>query len=203
MTAPTIAPPRLDWTEANQRVLVAEFARLKRLLGDGESEPATKSSESEREDVTELAAIDVLAQTFGLSAFERDVLLLVAGVEMDAKLAARCGDALGQPQRPWATFGLALAALRDPHWSALTPVRPLRRWRLVEVDESAGLTSGRLRIDERVLHYLAGIQYVDTRLQPLLRLVGSPMVMADGQQRVADEITRSLESESGPDVHPG
>jgi len=194
MTAPT----RLDWTEANQRVLVAEFGRLKALLGDGDSGRAAEDLEAARRDLPGPAAIDALAQTFGLSPFERDVLLLGAGVEMDAKLAARCGEALGQPQRPWATFGLALAVLPDPHWSALAPVRPLRRWRLVEVDESVGLTAVRLRVDERVLHYLAGVNYLDTRLQPLLRPVSSPRVMAEGQQRIAEEIARSLGAQDGP-----
>jgi len=61
------------------------------------------------------AAIDTIANLFQLSAFEREVLLLAAGVEMDAQLAALCAQAAGYPQRPWATFGLALAALPNPH----------------------------------------------------------------------------------------
>jgi AAA+ superfamily predicted ATPase len=194
MTAPT----RLDWTDANQRLLAAEFARLKALLGDEGPGRATEELEAARKGLPGPAAIDTLAETFGLSPFEREVLLLAAGVEMDSKLAARCGEALGQPQRPWATLGLALAALRDPHWSALAPVAPLRRWRLVEVDETAGLTSARLRVDERVLHYLAGIGYLDTRLQPLLRPVSQAPIMAEGQQRIAEEIGQLLGAEDGP-----
>ena len=81
-----------------------------------------------------------------------------AGVEMDAELARRCGEAQGYPQRSYATFGLALAALENSHWSALAAIGPLRRWRLMEVDESVGLVAGRLRIDERILHYLAGVE---------------------------------------------
>ena len=83
------------------------------------------------------AAIDTLAELFGLSDFERDLLLFVAGVEMDAELARLCAVAQGQPQRPHATFGVALAALENSHWSALAALAPLRRWRLLEVDDSA------------------------------------------------------------------
>ncbi len=53
------------------------------------------------------------------------------------------------------TFGLALALLPDPHWDAITPSRPLRRFRMLEVSRPH-LTSAPLRIDERILHYLAG-----------------------------------------------
>ena len=58
--------------------------------------------------------------------------------------------------------------LDEPHWSALAPVGPLRRWRLVEAT-STGLAAGRLRIDERILHYLAGVNYLDVRLRRLMR----------------------------------
>ena len=135
------------------------------------------------------AAIDVLTEVFGLSPFERDVLLLCAGVEMDGELARRCGEAQGYPQRPYATFGLSLASLDNPHWSALAPINPLRRWRLIEVDDSVGLAAGRLRIDERILHYLAGLNYLDTRLQPLLRAKQPPVAMAD-EHRQAERIDR-------------
>ena len=92
--------------------------------------------------------------------------MLCAGVESTRPSGALCrghGDAGG----PYATFGLALAALPDPHWSALSPISPLRHWRLVEVGGES-LTRSPLRIDERVLHYLAGVQYLDERLEGIV-----------------------------------
>ena len=116
--------------ETNQRYLVAEFGRLKqRLRGEVDDNLAAAVAAS-RAALTEPAPIDVLTNLFGLSVFERDVLLLCAGVEMDAELARRCADVQGVPHRPFASFGLALAALDEPHWSALTPVAALRRWRM-------------------------------------------------------------------------
>ena len=99
-----------------------------------------------------------------------------------------------------ATFGLALAALDAPHWSALAPVRPLRRWRLVEVDESAGVARGRLRIDERILHYLAGVNYLDVRLRSLLRPAMPPTAMADAHRAVCDVVRDALEMATGGDA---
>ncbi|HEY3163397.1 MAG TPA: ATP-binding protein [Candidatus Limnocylindrales bacterium] len=109
------------------------------------------------------AALDQVVAAFGLSAFERDVLVLCAGVELDASVGELCARAQGDPGRAHATFSLALAALPDAHWSALAPNAPLRRWRLVE--PAAGpLATSALRIDERVLHHLVGIDAVDDRL---------------------------------------
>lgn len=111
--------------------------------------------------------LQLLEFAFGLTPFERDVLLLAAGMEMDATFGECCAKAHGDAHRLYPTFGLALAALSEPHWSALLPSAPLRRWRLLTVDEEDGLTIGRLRIDERVLHHLAGESYLDASLRGL------------------------------------
>jgi hypothetical protein len=186
------------WTEANQRYLAAEFARLKLWLGaEGDRAAASRAVEEARTGLPVPAAIDTVQELFGLSAFERDILLLCAGVEMDAELARRCADAQGAPQRRYLTFGVALAALENSHWSALAAIAPLRRWRLLELDESAGLVAGRLRIDERILHYLAGINYLDGRLQPLLRPAAAPPAMADGHYKVCRAALDALRENSG------
>jgi hypothetical protein len=119
-------------------------------------------------------ALKTLGETFGLSSFERDLLLLCAGMELDSTFAAHCAAAQGNPRRTYPTLGLALAALPDAHWSALTPGAPLRYWRLVEVGTGDTLTTSPLRIDERVVHYLAGVAYLDERLQGLVEPLSVP-----------------------------
>ena len=194
-------PTTISWTDANQRLMVAEFGRLKQRLGaEGDAETLNEASQSVRAAMPAPAAIDHLSDCCGLSAFERDVLLLCAGVEMDAQLAAQCEIAAGESRRQGATFGLALAALDAPHWSALAPVSPLRRWRLVEIDESAGVALGRLRIDERILHYLAGVNYLDLRLRSLLREATPPTAMADAHRTVCDAVGNALAMASGSDA---
>jgi hypothetical protein len=112
-------------------------------------------------------AVETLCTALGLSPFERSVLLLCAGFELDAEIASLCAAAQGGSNRP-PTFSLALSTLPGPHWSALAPAAPLRRWRLVEHDVGDALTTAPLRLDERVLHYLVGIQYVDDRLDGIV-----------------------------------
>jgi hypothetical protein len=124
------------------------------------------------------AALETLCATFGLSPFESNVLLLCAGIELDSTFAPLCAAAQGEAGRNFPTFSLALAAFPDAHWSALTPDAPLRRWRLIEVGAGPTLTVAALRIDERVLHYLAGVPQLDDRLAGLVEPI-APAVPAD------------------------
>jgi hypothetical protein len=182
-----------NWTDANQDYLVAEFARLKaRLAGQA---PAPQAVQTARAGLPGPSALDGLCQTFGLTGFERELLLLCAGVEMDARLATLCAEGQGQAQRPFVTFGLALGALEQPHWSAITPERPLRRWRLLELEGGDGLSSARLRIDERILHFLAGINYLDSRLQPMLRETAPAGLMAASHVAIVERIVDRLRAD--------
>jgi hypothetical protein len=157
------------WQAANQTALLAAlqpvYAALRRHGGQVEQgDPAPTFASS----LEPPAAIDRLAAIFGLSPFERAVLLVCAGIELDGRFAEACSSAHGDPRKGYATFGLALAALPDPHWSALSRDRPLRHWRLVELLPGDTLASAPLRIDERILHLLAGMESSDERLDGLI-----------------------------------
>jgi len=143
-------------------------------------------------------AIDALCAAFKLSDFERDILLLCAGIELDSEFAEACAMASGHPQRRYPTFGLALAVLPDAHWSALTPAAPLRYWRLVELLPGDGLTSGALRIDERVLHYLTGTSFLDDRLQALLDPQTPPHGLVPSHHDLVARISSCLVAEQPP-----
>jgi hypothetical protein len=183
--------PKVSWTEANQAYLVAEFAWLKGLLGAKDKKTAASVKEA-RAGMEPPAAIDRLTELFNLSGFERYVLLLCAGVEMDSELAGLCGEAQGRSPR--ATFGLAMAILPEPHWSALGSARPLRHFRMIEVEGGAGLTAAPLRLDERILHYLAGVDAIDARLQPFLQSGHFPDWIADEHKATADRVLKVFAS---------
>lgn len=195
------APKMIDsaWTSINQELLVAEFARLKARLrrdedvGDGENLREIRSR------LSAPAAIDSLVSRFGLTDFERDILLLAAGVEMDSELAALCTDKRRIGAGPVVSLGLALGVLPQPHWSALVPTRPLRYWRFIELSGEGPLVGCRLHIDERILHFLAGIGYLDQRLQPLMKPVPEPGTLAASQRRIGNRIAAIME-EPGAEV---
>jgi hypothetical protein len=169
-----------DWSEANKAFLLAAMAELKMRVqqhADPAAGRAPVSSGATEPDAdipifrNRPPALEYVERAFGLSRFERSLLLLCAGIELDSEFAALCAAAQGDPARRHATFSLALAALPEPHWSALAPDAPLRRWRLIELSPGPPLTAAPLRIDERVLHYLAGVPHLDERLAGMLRFL--------------------------------
>lgn len=112
-----------------------------------------------------------LCHIFDLSAFERDIILLCAGLELMQDWDGLCGQAQGNLHRNYPTFSLALAIFPTADWQAFTPESPLRRWRLIEMGESHSLVHAPLRLDERILHYLMGAQYLDRRLAAVVESV--------------------------------
>jgi ATPase family associated with various cellular activities (AAA) len=193
----------IPWLIANQAYLVAQFAWIRDRLGVQPDELLEKAIPEARAGLKEPPAIERLSELFGLNAFESQILLLTAGVEMDSKLATLCGEAQGHPQRQYATLGLAMATFPEPLWSALTPSRPLRSFRLVEVEAGHGLTSAPLRIDERILHYLAGVNQLDSRLEMLLQGRPLPEWIAVDHGQTATEAARvfTAYAQSSPILH--
>jgi len=183
-----------SWEEANQRGLMAALDEVRRALerhaGTGEAPPtAAEDTDPTRPAFGEAYALDAVCRAFSLSAFERSVLLLCAGMELDSTFAARCAAAQGDPRLAHPTFSLALAALPGAHWSALSPERPLRRYRLVEVRAGEVLTQSPLRIDERVLHHLAGVPHLDERLEGVVEPVSALDELPSSHERAAERIT--------------
>ncbi|GAA2431298.1 ATP-binding protein [Streptomyces macrosporus] len=184
-------------TAAMRSVLarVDAHAARARLGTGGAEEPADTPGTA---DAPEPAALDALVRCFGLSPFERELVLLLAAAELEPTTNSRCAAAGGDPERAYPTFSLALAALTEPHWSALTPVAPLRRWRLVELDDETRLTTTRVRLDERILHFLVGSPYLDARLHGMLTRAPVPEKLPPSYDRAADRIAaRWTEAEPG------
>jgi hypothetical protein len=189
-----------SWTDMNQRHLLAAVASVRDALRRhvARSAGATAGGGPEVAPTPERAAasprpppaLDALVAAFGLSPFERDVLLLCAGVDLDASFAALCAEAQGDQRRSDPTFGLALAALPHAHWSALAPDAPLRYWRMIEPLHGTGetLTSCSLRLDERVLHHLTGVVHLDERLEALVEPLAPPTDLPVSQATLARRI---------------
>lgn len=170
MNGTTISP---NWFDANQCYLSAASALVRY-----EIEKYTVESENGAEQekallealqeaaaaMPEPAALDKICKIFGLSNFESNILLMCACMEFSGDFGGLCAAAQGDTQRAYPTFSLAYSVLPDAHWDAIAPHAPLRRWRLIEMGEGRALTLCPLRIDERILHYLVGTDYVDERL---------------------------------------
>ena len=148
------------WQDDNQAGLAGELSRIHALLRNAAGEVVDVPAQ----DPVHAAGLETLGALFHLSPFERDVLLLCAGMELDSRIATACAAAQGDVQTAFPTFALAFAALPAPHWSALAPGRPLRSWHLIRLAQADTVAGSALRIDERILHYLTGIACDDERL---------------------------------------
>ncbi len=213
-------PAARTWIDANQHFLSASLAVVRLALeqyvaglrgatggtagGEKGGAPVAQSGpmgNAPFEAVSSPPAIQTLCRAFGLSDFERDVLLMCAGIELEASFASLCAEAHGDPRRPYPTFSLALAVLPGAHWTALTPASPLRRWRFVEVGAGDALTTSALRIDERILHYLTGVAYIDERLRGLAQPVPATTDLPPSHRALAGRIAQ-LWSRSAAGVPP-
>ncbi len=184
--APSPAPPSLPESEESrvwsffrsrhQSPSPAASASEPPLLLPPGSSSLDERIERAREEMKKAAemspppALLMLRDRLGLSEFEESVLLLCIGAELDTRVAPLCGAAQGDAIGSHPTFALALALFDEPSWDALSPERPLRYWRLIEIHQPGAqpLTTSALRADERIVNYAKGLNYLDDRLAPLL-----------------------------------
>jgi ATPase family protein associated with various cellular activities (AAA)/winged helix domain-containing protein len=195
---------------ANRDVVVAELGVLRALLrgggagpeGGGDTGPdaaaARAALEAAQGRLARPSTLDELAGGFGLTPFERSVLLLAAGPELVAAVAEELTAATGLPRL---TFGTALAVLPEAHWSALTPPGPLRRWSLVRLGDPSSPTRSPLLVDERVLHHLAGAGHLDEYLAALSRPLAAPGPLPATLARCADAVAAAWRLGRAARVH--
>ncbi|MBD2308712.1 ATP-binding protein [Chroococcidiopsis sp. FACHB-1243] len=192
------------WYEANQRYLSASMASMRQILEQYavslHNSPDRLSNNDKYEQALQKAAealpapsaLERICQIFALSDFERDLLLLCAALELSNDFTSVCSAAQPEGQKPYPTLGLALAALPNPHWDAIAPYAPLRFWRLIEIGEGHALTLCPLRIDERILHYLLGIQYLDERLSAIVEPLLASNSLVPSHQTIVERVTTVL-----------
>lgn len=141
-------------------------------------------------------ALLLLAQRLGLTEFERNTLLLCAAMEFDTRIAVLCARAQGDAARLYPSFALALALFDNPAWDVLSPERPLRYWRLIEINQPGAqpLVTSAIKADERIVNYLKGLNYLDDRLAPLAQPVGRPLdTLPPSQMHVVEAVARHVE----------
>lgn len=139
-----------------------------------------------------------LRQRFGLSRFEQQVLLLCTAMELDPGTAQLCAQLQGTT---YPTFALAFSLFDRPAWDSLAPERPLRYWRLLEINQPGAqpLTTSALRADERIVNYIKGLNYLDDRLTPLLMpMEHTNTVLPPSQQAAIATILQSLQQTIPP-----
>jgi AAA+ superfamily predicted ATPase len=166
-----------SWIQANQTCLVACINHVKALLKHhidgvaGSFVQTEKLSDITKDGNVGLSAIENICLLFGLSPFEKQVLILCAAYELDSEVKSLLAQVHGNPNVTYPTFGVALSCFPDSHWSAIAPVASLRKFQLLDLNQTptTSITTSPIRISERVLHYLTGIFYIDHKLQGIIK----------------------------------
>jgi AAA+ superfamily predicted ATPase len=177
-----------SWTIKNQQYLFACIEQSKGFLKRHLSKAAVKPDPDPIWEGEPIPAIERLCQTFSLSSFERLILLLCAAEELDSEVSGLCATAYGDLDTSYPTFSIALAVFPEPHWSALSPTGPLRLFKLVTPIGLPQVPVARcqLRIEERVLHYLAGISYLDRSLHGIVEQLRDDTLAVNSQDLAAN-----------------
>ena len=187
----------INWEQINQRYLLKSIQKIKRALEIKAQKPVSEMDEDQingYEEITSQEIVPPLEQvclTFGLSTFERDILLFCAAMELDPCFGSLCALAHEDEQKKYPTFSLALEILSNSHWNALLPSSPLRRWQLIEIGNGMALTLSPLRINERILHCLIGLQHLDEKLSHIIEPVYDVDVMVDSHRQIAKKLAQT------------
>ena len=187
-----------NWQEANKHFLMTAIQAVqeeiaihleKRKIDTTDAGSHFKQKlEDISKDMPYTSSVDEIAERFGLSSFELKIILMCAGMELDSPFVSLMNSSKEESGRFQPSFGMALAAFSDAHWSALSPGSPLRYWHLIEMNDPAKLTGSTLRISERVLHYLTGIQHLDESLMGLVEPVPCTGQLVPSHKALADKI---------------
>jgi len=172
--------------------LLAEVDRIQRLLRLHLGQEPVRSPAGPHP----AGPVDVVAARLGLSRFERDLLLLAVAVELDGEVAGLVSRCLDGDPRP--TFALAMSVLPEPHWDALAPERPLRRWGLVTLAGGGPLATRPLSVDEHILHTVTGLVDDSSTLDGLCALPPTPGWLTPTQVATADELAAAALGLGGP-----
>jgi ATP-dependent 26S proteasome regulatory subunit len=199
------------WRQANRQHLIQALARIRdRLAGYvgqrqhkgraayhfGQLPPASPTEALPPFEVP--FAVEALQSLFDLSDFEREVLLLAVGGELDSEIAELIQTAQGNSDLAYPTFGLALAVLASPDWSALAATRPLRYWELLHLRGEASLTLKQLQVDESILNFLIGTPAPNSFLEPLLRRIDVQPVQAPSHLSLVEQLANLWLETQGP-----
>ncbi|MFP4101099.1 ATP-binding protein [Coleofasciculus sp.] len=137
-------------------------------------------------------ALTQLCRALGLSRFERYVLLLCAAMELDPMMGRLCAEAQGNEQWTYPTPYLASRILPEASWQAFTADAALRHWQLIEIEQGRAFTLSPMRIDESILLYLLGEEYVDPQLKGIIKPVApqSDFPLSPSHQGIVQQVVQ-------------
>jgi SpoVK/Ycf46/Vps4 family AAA+-type ATPase len=154
-------------------------------------------------------ALEVLIRLFEVTPFERDVLLLCLAPELDPTFERLYAYVQDDVTRKYATPHLALTLFGGEGEvdarNGFLPGSPLRRFRLVILEPGPlpGTAQGTrpMRLDDRTVDYLRGVNRPDERVSDLLRPM-SPVPISQPHLELVDQLQHFIESSTRRGLWP-
>ncbi|NET86279.1 MAG: ATP-binding protein [Moorea sp. SIO1F2] len=152
-----------NWYHSNISSLFLEIERVRNYL-----EKYIEGKENQQivtEIVDDTSALAQLCYHFYLSPFERDILLMCVGQEIEPMFQSLVAIAQkNHPHKNYPTLSLAIDALPGASWHVLSPQSPLFYWQLLQIEPGRILTKSPLHIDQQILCFLLGYDATDQEL---------------------------------------
>jgi len=125
------------------------------------------------------APLQTLAERFGLTEGELDLLLLSTALQLDDELAGWLASLHGSTSL---TVRLALQLVPTLDWEHLRPEACLRAWRMLEFQANSSPAEMRLHLDERILHFLLGSEHPAEPVAQCVRPLPEPIPLRSSAQ---------------------
>jgi hypothetical protein len=145
--------------------------------------------------------LDTLVDAFGLTPFERDLLLLLFAPELDPGFELLFGYLHDDVSRRYVSAHLAMGVLRPDAPAAFAASAPLRRFALMHIEPppqpAMALALRPLRLDPRIVDHLHGVARFDDLVAEVVRpLESGPLApehaaLADGIAGSSDRTDRT------------
>lgn len=192
----------IEWLRMKLMKLASSFSNKEHSLAEDTKADAAIAAKAFQMKDTEsnepLPALEFIRRRFGLSVFEHNILLICVSMELDTRIPALCAVAHNDPNKTFPTFALAMALFDEPAWDVVSLQRPLRYWKLVEINRLTGqpLISCPLRADERIINFIKGLNYLDERIVKVsspFDINANDADITPSQQKKVDEIIKNFQ----------
>ncbi|AOY81058.2 ATP-binding protein [Moorena producens JHB] len=195
---------KTNWYHTNFRSLLQEIDRVRNYL-----EKYIEGKENQQivtEFVDNTSALAQLSLLLCLSPFERDILLMCVGMEMDHMFQSLFAKAQkNHPHKNYPTLSLALDALPGASWHVLSPQSPLQYWQLLQIEPGSILTKSPLIIDQRILCFLLGENAIDQQLAGIITPQPpqtNPLIMPCSQLSIGSQLITIWSGGEGTNSYP-
>ncbi|CAH8296363.1 ATPase family protein associated with various cellular activities (AAA) [Mariniflexile fucanivorans] len=142
--------------------------------------------------------LDILVEQYHLSEFEKNILLVCAGIELSSEYSQLICKLQGHPDAVYPTFNVLLAGFCSTHWNAISPTSPLRKWDLIHLSSGTLLANQPIKIDEGILHYLTGFPFLEESLASIIKKDDGKYLISKSQQKLVDNIVNQYSKNLQP-----